>query len=41
MDRLTEKQKIFANEYLVDLNATRFYEKAYPGVKKEETAVSY
>ncbi|HAK43697.1 MAG TPA: terminase small subunit [Clostridium sp.] len=38
MAKLTEKQKMFANEYLVDLNATRAYRKAYPGVKKEETA---
>lgn len=37
MAKLTEKQKMFANEYLVDLNATRAYRKAYPGVKKEET----
>ncbi|HAK44197.1 MAG TPA: terminase small subunit [Clostridium sp.] len=37
MAKLTDKQKIFANEYLVDLNATRAYKKAYPGVKKEET----
>ncbi|WP_303862603.1 terminase small subunit [Alkalibaculum bacchi] len=35
---LTEKQKIFANEYLVDLNATRAYKKAYPNVKKDTTA---
>ncbi|WP_346930267.1 terminase small subunit [Clostridium sp.] len=38
MAKLTDKQRIFANEYLVDLNATRAYKKAYPGVKKEETA---
>lgn len=35
---MTEKQKIFANEYLVDLNATRSYRVAYPSVKKDETA---
>lgn len=35
---MTEKQKIFANEYLVDLNATRAYRVAYPSVKKDETA---
>ncbi len=35
---MTEKQKIFADEYLVDLNATRAYRKAYPSVKKDETA---
>lgn len=37
---LTEKQKIFANEYLIDLNATRAYKVAYPRVKKEETAAA-
>lgn len=37
---MTEKQKIFANEYLIDLNATRAYRAAYPGVKKDETAAS-
>lgn len=37
---MTEKQKIFANEYLVDLNATRAYRVAYPSVKKDETAKS-
>lgn len=35
---LTEKQKIFADEYLIDLNATRAYKVAYPGVKKDEAA---
>lgn len=35
---MTEKQKIFADEYLVDLNATRAYKVAYPSVKKDETA---
>lgn len=35
---MTEKQKIFAEEYLVDLNATRAYRKAYPSVKRDETA---
>lgn len=35
---MTEKQKIFADEYLIDLNATRAYRKAYPPVKKDETA---
>ena len=35
---MTEKQKIFANEYLIDLNATRAYRVAYPSVKKEQTA---
>lgn len=35
---LTEKQKRFADEYLIDLNATRAYKVAYPSCKKEETA---
>lgn len=35
---MTEKQKIFAEEYLIDLNATRAYRVAYPSVKREETA---
>lgn len=35
---MTEKQKIFADEYLIDLNATRAYRVAYPSVKKEEAA---
>ena len=38
MDKLTNKQMIFANEYLVDLNATRAYKKAYPNVKKDSVA---
>ena len=37
---MTEKQKIFANEYLIDLNATRAYRAAYPSVKKDETAAA-
>ena len=36
--KLTDKQMIFANEYLVDLNATRAYKKAYPNVKKDSVA---
>lgn len=35
---LTKKQKIFVDEYLIDLNATRAYKKAYPNTKKDETA---
>lgn len=35
---LTAKQKIFADEYLIDLNATRAYKEAYPKIKKDETA---
>ncbi|MDK2967992.1 terminase small subunit [Lacrimispora amygdalina] len=33
---LTAKQKIFADEYLIDLNATRAYKVAYPKVNKRE-----
>ena len=35
---MTEKQKIFADEYIIDLNATRAYKAAYPNVKKDEVA---
>ena len=35
---MTEKQKKFAGEYLIDLNATRAYKAAYPNVKKDEAA---
>jgi phage terminase small subunit len=35
---LTPKQEIFANEYLIDLNATRAYKVAYPKIKNDETA---
>lgn len=37
---MTEKQKIFADEYLIDLNATRAYRVAYPIVKRDETAAA-
>lgn len=37
---MTDKQKIFADEYLIDLNATRAYRVAYPSVKKDETAAA-
>lgn len=40
MAKLTDKQIIFANEYLIDLNATRAYKKAYPNVKKDSVAAS-
>ena len=32
-DILTKNQKLFVDEYLVDLNATRAYKKAYPNIK--------
>ena len=35
---MTDKQKLFADEYLIDLNATRAYKAAYPKVKKDEVA---
>lgn len=35
---MTEKQKIFCDEYLVDLNGTRAYKAAYPNVKKDNSA---
>ncbi len=35
---MTEKQKRFCDEYLVDLNGTRAYKAAYPSVKNDKTA---
>lgn len=35
---LTRKQKIFADEYLTDLNSTRAYKTAYPATKNEKAA---
>ncbi len=35
---LTDKQKLFADEYLIDLNATRAYKTVYKSCKKDETA---
>jgi len=40
MEKLTRNQKIFCDEYLIDLNATRAYKIAYPNVKKDETAAA-
>ena len=37
-DDLTDKQKKFIEEYLVDMNGTRAYRAAYPTVKNDETA---
>ena len=39
-DDLTDKQKKFIGEYLVDMNGTRAYRVAYPSVKKNETAAA-
>ena len=35
---MTDAQKRFCDEYLIDINATRAYKVAYPRCKKEETA---
>lgn len=35
---LTEKQKRFCDEYLIDLNATRAYKEVYKNCKKDEAA---
>lgn len=37
---MTDRQRRFADEYLIDLNATRAYKAAYPSVKRDETAKS-
>ena len=37
---MTEKQRIFVNEYVIDLNATRAYRVAYPNVKNDSVARS-
>lgn len=37
---LTEKQKLFVEEYLIDLNATRAYKVAYPRVKSDDVAAA-
>ena len=37
---ITEKQMIFAEEYLKDLNGSRAYKAAYPNVKKDGAARS-
>ena len=38
MSRLTPKQMIFADEYIISLNATQAYKKAYPNIKKDDAA---
>jgi len=35
---LTDKQKLFADEYLIDLNATRAYKAAYKNIKSDAVA---
>src|SRR5699024_4697174 len=35
---MTDAQKRFCDEYLIDLNATRAYKVAYPNCKKDATA---
>lgn len=35
---MTEKQKIFADEYLIDLNATQAYRTTYKNVKSDDVA---
>ena len=35
---MTDAQKRFCDEYLIDLNATRAYKVAYKSCKKDETA---
>lgn len=35
---MTEKQKIFADEYLIDLNDTRAYKTAYPNIRSDNAA---
>lgn len=37
---MTEKQKLFADEYLIDLNATRAYMTVYRNVKKSTVAAA-
>jgi phage terminase small subunit len=35
---LTDKQKLFADEYLIDLNVTRAYKAVYKSCKKDKAA---
>ena len=37
---MTDKQRKFADEYIIDCNATRAYKAAYPRVKKDGTAAA-
>ena len=38
MAKITKKNEVFCEEYLIDLNATRAYKVAYPRVKNDEVA---
>ena len=35
---MTDRQRKFADEYVIDCNATRAYKAAYPNIKKDATA---
>ena len=37
---MTENQKKFCDEYIIDCNATRAYKAAYPNVKKDSVAAA-
>lgn len=37
---MTEKNKIFCDEYLIDLNGTRAYKAAYKNIKKDSVAAA-
>lgn len=37
---MTDKQRKFCDEYLIDCNATRAYKAAYPNIKNDHTAES-
>ena len=37
---MTDNQFLFANEYLIDRNATRAYKAAYPSIKSDVTAAT-
>lgn len=37
---MTKNQKIFVDEYLIDLNATRAYKTAYPNIKNDVVAAT-
>lgn len=37
---MTEKQKRFCDEYLIDSNGTRAYKAAYPSVKNDDVAAA-